>query len=194
VGKLTGLIGLLFPLTLLGGTTEGGVIRACVHKNSGALRIISANENCNSKNESLLTWSSGGTIGGLRVVDSNGTEVGAAFGSDFVARDVGGGVWVGFFAFSAGVRQGGGFQYRTPDCSGTRYLPLATDLPVDGFVLGNTIYYPSISRAESFSAGSVQVFDANGLGACMPGSTTGVFGPVLEAPFPTFTPPLRVTR
>jgi hypothetical protein len=194
VGKLAGMIGLLYPLSMLGGTTEGGAIRACVHKNSGALRIISANESCNSKNENLLTWSSGVSSATPRVVDSKGAEVGVSRGGDVVIREVEGGVWVEFFAFSAGVRQEVAFGYKSTDCTGTRYMSLAVDLPVDGAVLGNTIYYPAIAGVEYFSLGSAQVFDANGLGPCVSGSSIGPFGPVVEAPFPSFTPPLRVSR
>jgi hypothetical protein len=194
MGKLAGLIGLVFPLSMLGGTIDGSVIRACVHKNSGALRIVSASESCNPKNESLLTWSSGVSSSTPRVVDSNGAEVGVSRGGDVVVREVEGGVWVEFFAFSAGVRQEVAFGYKSTDCTGTRYMSLSSDLPVNGAVLGNTIYYPAIAGVEYFSLGSAQVFDANGLGPCLPGSSTGPFGPVVEAPFPTFTPPLRVSR
>jgi hypothetical protein len=185
---------LLFPLSMLGGTTPGGAIRACVHKNTGALRIISANESCNPRNETLLTWSSGVSSSAPRVVDSNGAEVGVSRGGDVVTREVEGGVWVEFFASSAGVRQEVAFAYKSTDCTGTRYMSLASDLPVDGAVLGNTIYYPSVAGVESFSVGSAQVFDANGLGPCGAGSSSGPYGPVVEAPFPTFTPPLRVSR
>jgi hypothetical protein len=183
----------LWPAALFGGVTEGGQIRACVHKNTGAVRIISANGTCNPQTESLLTWSIVGPRGGLRVVDSNETELGVPFCGNVVAREVDGGVWVDFFTSSFGIQQGVGFQYRSSDCSGSRYLPLGVSLPVDGFVVGTTIYYASSSSPETFSAGSAQFFDASGFHGCQPGNNTGLFGLAVEAPLPSFAPPFRVT-
>jgi hypothetical protein len=191
--KLAVVASVLWAPGLFGGVVEGSQIRACVHKNTGAVRIISANGTCNRRNEELLTWSTVGPRGGLRVVDSNETELGVPFGGNVVARQVDGGVWVEFFASAFGIQQGVGFQYRSLDCSGPRYLPLFVSLPVPGFVVGTTIHYASSTSAEAFSAGSAQFFDASGAHGCQPGNNTGLFGLALEAPFPPFTPPFRVT-
>ena len=178
---------------LFGGVSDGGQIRACVHKNTGAVRILSAGGSCNRQNEELLAWNVAGARGGLRVVDSKGAEVGVPLDANVVAREAADGVWVHFFASSSGVRQGIAFQYRSTDCSGPRYLSLHVDLPVEGEVLENTIYYPSVSSAESLSTLSAQFFDASGPHGCEVSFSSGLFGLVVEAPIPSFVPPLRVT-
>ncbi len=163
-----------------------GEIHACVHKNTGAVRVVSTTTQCNPQNETPLTWNvSGPGAGGLRVLDSKDEVVGLLLESDHVVRLIDG-HWFAPTVDKAGFVETGLFYlYESTDCTGQPYLEYNDRIPDwGGSSLGGgsslTIYYAAPPITPRTIQSSRSVFSSGPPQPCL--------GPLNFAGIPVGTP------
>jgi hypothetical protein len=94
-------------------------IHACVHKNTGAVRIVAATVACNPRNETPLSWPAGPSSGPgeLRVLDSGNELVGPLVESGSIVRLIGD-TWFALRIDRNGfVERGVFYLYESTDCT-----------------------------------------------------------------------------
>jgi len=184
-----------FALPLLGGNGE---IRACVHKNTGAVRIVTGTATCNPTNETPLTWNVAGPSGGFRVVDSADRVVGPLVDFDHVVRLIDG-HWFALNVDKSGFEDAGVFYlYESTDCSGQAYLEYNDRLPEWGVSsLGGgsslTLYYAAPPIVPRTIQSSRAVFSSGAPQPCLgPLNFAGIPVGVPMTATVTATPPFRL--
>jgi hypothetical protein len=148
---------------------RGTEIHACVHKNTGAVRILVGAGTCDPANETPLNWSTGGSPGALRVLDANDALVGPLVDFDHVVRLIDGHWFAPTVNKNGFVETGLFYLYESTDCTGQPYVEFNDRIPEwGGSSLGGgsslTIYYaaPPItprtiqSSRSAFSSGPPQ--------------------------------------
>ncbi|SRR6266542_3163355 len=183
---------------VLGGQDE---IHACVHKNTGAVRIVAATAACNPNNETPLTWNTAGPPGptaGFRVLDSTDDLVGPLVDFDHVVRLIDG-HW-----FAPGVNKSGFmdyglfYLYESTDCTGQGYVEYNDRIPEwGGSSLGGgsslTIYYAAPPITVRTIQSSRAVFSSGVPQPCLgPLSFPGVRVGIPASATITATPPFRL--
>lgn len=192
---LTVLLVMLVGWALVGvSPARADVIHACVNPQSGEIKIVAPGQPCPPGKVAVELGTGGG---GLRVVDSQGQEVGSVIsaralipiptgsvlpGLTWVARLISG-IWFSFGVTADGFSQGAGqcnvggcgrafvFYHETPDCSGVRFLLTQTNPLFRATVVsGSTAFYPG-DPIQTRTFGSVEQFQAgdnlNNPGSCV---------------------------
>jgi hypothetical protein len=185
-----------FPLAALAG---GGEIRACVHKNTGTVRVITGSATCNPNNESPLTWNAGGS-GGFRVLDSKEALVGRLLESDHVFVFVDG-HWLAPTVTKSGFAETGLFQlYESTDCTGQAYVEYSDRIPEwGGSSLGGggtlTIYYAAPPIVPRTIQSSRAVFSSGPAQPCLePLNFVGIPVGIPQPATLTASPPFRLVE
>jgi len=184
--------------TLLAGDGE---IHACVHKNTGAVRIVSATAVCNANNETTLTWNTAGPPGpaaGFRVLDSKDDLVGPLLDFDHVVRLIDGHWFAPSVNKSGFVDSGLFYLYESTDCTGQGYVEYNDRIPEwGGSSLGGgsalTIYYAAPPITVRTIQSSRAVFSSGVPQPCLgPLSFAGVRVGIPASATITATPPFRL--
>ena len=178
-----------------------GEIHACVHKNTGALRIVAQTAVCNPNRETPLTWNTAGPPGpaaGFRVLDHKDDLVGPLVDFNHVVRLVDG-HWFAPTVTKSGFVETGLFQlYESTDCTGQSYLEYNDRIPEwGGSSLGGgstlTIYYAAPPITARTIQSSRSVFSSGVPQPCLgPLSFSGVQGGIPASATITATPPFRL--
>lgn len=185
-----------FPASVFAG---GGEIRACVHKNTGAVRVIMGTATCNPNNETPVTWNAGGS-GSFRVLDSKDALVGPLLESDHVLVFVDG-HWFAPDVTKSGFVETGLFQlYESADCTGQAYVEYSDRIPEwGGSSLGGgpslTIYYAAQPIVPRDIRSSRAVFSSGPVQPCLgPLSFVGIPVGVPQSATLTASPPFRLVE
>ena len=183
---------------ILAGQSE---IHACVHKNTGALRIVSSAASCNSNNETPLTWNVSGPpepAAGFRVLDSNDALVGPLVDFDHVVRLIDG-HWFAPTLSKSGFQETGLFYlYESTDCTGQAYVEYNDRIPEwGGSSLGSggslTIYYAAQPIVRRTIQSSRSVFSSGPAQPCLgPLNFAGVPVGIPQTATLTASPPFRL--
>ena len=183
---------------ILAGQSE---IHACVHKNTGALRIVASAASCNPNNETPLTWNTSGPpqpAAGFRVLDSNDALVGPLVDFDHVLRLIDGHWFAPGVTKSGFVEAGISYLYESTDCTGQAYLQYDDRIPeASGSSLGGgstlTIYYPAPPITPRTIQSSRSVFSTGAAQPCLgPLGFIGVQVGIPTSATITASPPFRL--
>lgn len=177
-----------------------GEIRACVHKNTGAVRIVTGTATCNSNNENPLSWNVAAPSGGFRVLDSADHLVGPLVDFDFVVNLIDG-HWFALNVDKTGFKEAGVFYlYESTDCSGQAYIEYNNGLPEWGVSsLGGgsslTLYYAGPSIVPRTIQSSRAVFSSGAPQPCLgPLNFAGVLVGTPATATVTASPPFRLVN
>ena len=178
----------------------GGEIRACVHKNTGAVRIVTGTATCNPNTESPLSWNVAGSSGGFRVLDSKDALVGPLLESGHVVVFLDG-HWFAPDVTKSGFVETGLFQlYESTDCTGQAYVEYSDRIPEwGGSSLGGggtlTIYYAAPPIVPRTIRSSRSVFSSGPAQPCL-GSLdfAGVPVGIPQSATLTASPPFRLVE
>lgn len=177
---------------------RGGEIHACVHKNTGALRVISGTATCNPSNETPLTWNAAGGSGGFRVLDTKEALVGPLLEAGHVLVFIDGHWFAPGVTKSGFVETGLFYLYESTDCTGPAYVEYNDQIPEwGGSSLGGgsslTIYYAAPPLTPRTIQSSRAVFSSGPAQPCLgPLNFVGVPVGIPETATLTASPPFRL--